>query len=78
MLLSTDGQTRPKKFNGLNIPDKFLQFTEVLIILLEYPLGFEFDSRQNINFAHVNPTCHEYLWNAVQFYDIQSTGILIY
>ena len=47
MLLSLDGQTRPKWINeSIDIPDEFLQFNKVLITLKEctYPLDFEFDS----------------------------------
>ena len=48
MLLSVDGQTRPKWINeSISIPNEFLQF-KVLITLRECPLGFEFDSGQNI------------------------------
>ena len=48
ILLSIDGQIRPKWINeSINIPDEFLQF-KVLITLLECPLGFEFDNGQNI------------------------------
>ena len=48
ILLSIDGQIRPKWINkSINIPDEFLQF-KVLITLLECPLGFKFDRQQNI------------------------------
>ena len=45
MLLSVDGQTRPKWINeSIDIPDEFLQFNKVLTTLKECPLDFEFDS----------------------------------
>ena len=45
MLLSLDGQTRPKWINeSIDIPDEFLQFNKILTTLKECPLDFEFDS----------------------------------
>ena len=42
ILLSIDGQIRPKWINGsTNTPDEFLQF-KILISLKDCPLGFEF------------------------------------
>ena len=48
ILLSIDGQLRPKWINeSINIPDEFLKF-KMFITLQECPLGFEFDSRKNV------------------------------
>ena len=48
ILLSIDGQIRPKWINeSINIPDEFLKF-KMFIALKKCPLGFEFDSRKNI------------------------------
>ena len=48
ILLSIDGQIRPKWINeSISIPDEFLQF-KIRITLKDCPLGFDFDSRRNI------------------------------
>ena len=58
MLLSLDGQTRPKWIDeSIDIPDEFLQF-KVLITLRECPLGFEFDNKRNI--CSCQPYLHSY------------------
>ena len=53
ILLNVDGRTLPKWINE-SIPDEFRQL-KILITLKDCPLGFEFDSRQNVC------SCHPYL-----------------
>jgi predicted outer membrane repeat protein len=53
MLLNVDGRTLPKWINE-STPDELRQL-KMFIMLKDCPLGFEFDSRQNIC------SCHSYL-----------------